>query len=583
MAVDTKKIISSLQTRLERLPESLGFARLADLQRQAGAVDQALETCRRGLEKNPGHAAGHLVLGRCFLEQSKLDEARAHLQQALDLNGLNPAAWRGLAEIAVQTKDLARAAHFFRLLSEFDPFDDELADSYSQYARHYQEPDIFMGLDDSPAKPKNAPAGTGAEPETAEPETVELMDVMDPLTGDIISPPSAPAPAGNADLGPEDILDLLDTSQAATRDAEAASAAPEPALEPEAPVAVLPEPAGTAEPPAVESSLLTAAAAEASPAEGDDLLENILASAGPETAALPAEPEPIRPEPAELIESPAVAPSLPGDDRAEAPDETTALLETLLEENVPSAPANPGPAPAAENETEETLEPLVTEESMANVLHTLAQKETVVFPALTENVLQPEMEEPKTETDEVWDMMEGAFTGPVEPGPDAKPEEKNPPAAPPVAADASPPPAFSLDDMLEEGPVPEDDQTGEPALTEGAGEAEDGDEEAESEVADVGPDLAGVATETMATVFLQQGYRQKALEIYEKLLAANRQDPRLLQKVQELAAAVSGETGDTENGNQQKPLAGRKIKKEFKKNHQTKTTFKRKKNAHDDE
>jgi hypothetical protein len=100
-----------------------------------------------------------------------------------------------------------------------------------------------------------------------------------------------------------------------------------------------------------------------------------------------------------------------------------------------------------------------------------------------------------------------------------------------------------------------------------------------------------VATETMADVYLSQGHRQKALEIYEKLLQERPQDPRLLSKVKELAVAVfleqqkesAGDGSGPDDENPNKPLAGRKIKKEFKKKHQSKTNFKRKKNGHDDE
>jgi len=61
--------------------EANAFIQLAERQREQGRFDEAIESCRRGLEKMPGFIPGRLLLGICYLEKGMISEAKAELEK----------------------------------------------------------------------------------------------------------------------------------------------------------------------------------------------------------------------------------------------------------------------------------------------------------------------------------------------------------------------------------------------------------------------------------------------------------------------------------------------------------------------
>jgi tetratricopeptide (TPR) repeat protein len=56
---------------------------------------------------------------------------------------------------------------------------------------------------------------------------------------------------------------------------------------------------------------------------------------------------------------------------------------------------------------------------------------------------------------------------------------------------------------------------------------------------------APFVTETMAELFVKQGFREQALDVYRQLLAANPGDPRLQQRIDDLQPSAPAEPGDS--------------------------------------
>jgi tetratricopeptide (TPR) repeat protein len=56
-----------------------------------GKANEAERLARHGLQEEPDSVDGHVVLGSALLKQNRLEEAKAHAREALQLNGPNSA------------------------------------------------------------------------------------------------------------------------------------------------------------------------------------------------------------------------------------------------------------------------------------------------------------------------------------------------------------------------------------------------------------------------------------------------------------------------------------------------------------
>ena len=75
------------------------MAALAEEYRRAGWFDEAIATCRAGLEHNPALLSARVTLGGVLIEIGELDQAKAELEYVLNAAPENLAAIRAMAEI----------------------------------------------------------------------------------------------------------------------------------------------------------------------------------------------------------------------------------------------------------------------------------------------------------------------------------------------------------------------------------------------------------------------------------------------------------------------------------------------------
>jgi tetratricopeptide (TPR) repeat protein len=116
--------IEKLEQRFREKPEQW-FAALADAYRKAGEVERALDVVRAGLEKRPNYTSGHIVLGRCLLDQLNDPEAAQAFERVLQLDAENIIALKSLSEIAERQGDGGAARRWLDRLLEVDPMNDE--------------------------------------------------------------------------------------------------------------------------------------------------------------------------------------------------------------------------------------------------------------------------------------------------------------------------------------------------------------------------------------------------------------------------------------------------------------------------
>ena len=68
--------IEDLEKRLVADPNSKIFVQLAEEYRKAGLQEDAIVTCRDGLEKHPNYFSARFALGRALLESNALERAQ---------------------------------------------------------------------------------------------------------------------------------------------------------------------------------------------------------------------------------------------------------------------------------------------------------------------------------------------------------------------------------------------------------------------------------------------------------------------------------------------------------------------------
>jgi tetratricopeptide (TPR) repeat protein len=91
--------IEELRRRVQLDPASIAFAALAEEFRRMGRHDEAIETCRAGLQRHPAYLSARVTLGRALIETGEYDAAREELETVLRSAPENLAAIRGLAQI----------------------------------------------------------------------------------------------------------------------------------------------------------------------------------------------------------------------------------------------------------------------------------------------------------------------------------------------------------------------------------------------------------------------------------------------------------------------------------------------------
>lgn len=185
---DTARI-EELRRRVQTDPASIAFAALAEEYRRAGQFDDAIATCRTGLQRHPAYLSARVTLGRSLLEIGQYDEARRELEQVLRSAPENLAAIRALAEIHHRAGELPESDHHFHE-TEAEPAADQpaAAPQPAPAATSRVTPVSVVPAASETAPPVAAPATSVV---TAAATPTELQAVVPPAP----SPPMPAAPS----------------------------------------------------------------------------------------------------------------------------------------------------------------------------------------------------------------------------------------------------------------------------------------------------------------------------------------------------------------------------------------------------
>jgi tetratricopeptide (TPR) repeat protein len=140
--------MARLHKKLQAEETSRVFARLADTFRRSDHLEEAIELCHRGLVHHPEYVSGHIVLGQCYLDLGRLEEARDCFVRALALDADNILTLRSLGTILFQQGELEEAAERYRQALRLEPGNRDLQEllretetRLAERSRPQEEPD----------------------------------------------------------------------------------------------------------------------------------------------------------------------------------------------------------------------------------------------------------------------------------------------------------------------------------------------------------------------------------------------------------------------------------------------------------
>lgn len=120
---DESLTIEEYQLILMKDPSSKVFAPLAEAYRKMGLVQQALELCERGVDRNPKYVSGLVAYGKILIELENYKDAITQLKQAVQLKSDNVLANRLLGLSYQKMGHPELALKYFKTLLYLKPND----------------------------------------------------------------------------------------------------------------------------------------------------------------------------------------------------------------------------------------------------------------------------------------------------------------------------------------------------------------------------------------------------------------------------------------------------------------------------
>jgi tetratricopeptide (TPR) repeat protein len=118
--------IAKLTERISKDPKSKLFVPLAEEYKKTGNLEMAIAVLTEGLKNNPGYVTAKSFLGRLLLDKGKLSEAQKEFEEVIKAIPDNVLAQRKLGDIHALQGRAPEALQFFKAVLAVNPKDPEL-------------------------------------------------------------------------------------------------------------------------------------------------------------------------------------------------------------------------------------------------------------------------------------------------------------------------------------------------------------------------------------------------------------------------------------------------------------------------
>jgi tetratricopeptide (TPR) repeat protein len=148
--------IEEYTRKLTQNPESLVFVSLAEAYRKSGMLDEAIETCLKGLQVHPSYMSAHMILGRAFLEKERYEEASMEFTKVAAADVNNIMAHSLLGQTFVRLGKYTNAIEEYQKVLTLNP-DDATAQQMLKQA-------LEQAKHNGPSKPEEPAAAAAPKP-----------------------------------------------------------------------------------------------------------------------------------------------------------------------------------------------------------------------------------------------------------------------------------------------------------------------------------------------------------------------------------------------------------------------------------
>ena len=234
-----QEAVPTLEEMATRDPSSAIYLPLAEKWRTEGRVEEAIRLCEERRTR-PGRGVGdHIVLGRAYLADGRIDAARDEFASALLLDRENVVALKALAGILSHLGDHREAAAHYRAVCRVDPGDLESQTALHQITSgEYPEArpaDIIVDQGELAWHPVRLPREEEHLGELSLGlKTIDSFDVPAGAVSPSVAPPAPASPESPQSPSEESVAEFA----AIAPPSEESVAEPVPAAEPGPPVIV---------------------------------------------------------------------------------------------------------------------------------------------------------------------------------------------------------------------------------------------------------------------------------------------------------------------------------------------------------
>lgn len=121
MTTVSMQSIEKYQRLLEKDPNHLVFAPLAEAYRELGMLPQAEKTVKEGIRRHPNYVGGYVTYGRILIDLQNPRGAQTVLKKALELDPQNILAYHLLATTALDLEDSKSALMYYKKVLFLNP------------------------------------------------------------------------------------------------------------------------------------------------------------------------------------------------------------------------------------------------------------------------------------------------------------------------------------------------------------------------------------------------------------------------------------------------------------------------------
>lgn len=133
--------IQFLEDQLQKNPDSLLFARLADSYLKSEQVDRATELCEDGTKKHPYYVTGHLILGKCYLAKKQYDQAEKEFKRVLLFDQKYLSAHKLYGDLMQEIGWENTCENSYKKILQIDPLNDAIRTSLGEVTDQVDQPE----------------------------------------------------------------------------------------------------------------------------------------------------------------------------------------------------------------------------------------------------------------------------------------------------------------------------------------------------------------------------------------------------------------------------------------------------------